>query len=336
MICHKFLCLVKLTIISLTLCMTGCTVSASLPTPPGGGLSEVSTIAASRIPPTLTPHSTTPPLSATRDTAPSSTVTATSVPTTPTPQPSPTRIPVLIPTPPGDDVTQQVLWLFETNNGCQLPCWWGITPGQTEWTVVEEFLNRFDQVIHDTSSTPGLEYYETTIPLPTEVFAEDKTNLRIVARNGIVESIGIHLPFIEVPPGYLTNYTLSTLLTTYGKPTEVWLSTYSAPQGGHSELPFRAVLFYPDQGIAAQYSNNGVKQGDIIRGCPQEEPVGTLKLWLPSLDFTFEEVKSRTAEFNVDFLSLEEATEMNVATFYEIFKNPDNTTCLETPANLWR
>jgi hypothetical protein len=28
---------------------------------------------------------------------------------------------------------QRVLELFQTNNSCKLPSWWGITPGKTTW-----------------------------------------------------------------------------------------------------------------------------------------------------------------------------------------------------------
>jgi hypothetical protein len=321
--------------ICLPLCLAGCAIPASLPTPPSEGLSDVSTIAASRIPPTLTPQPTTQFPSITPNTAPAATITSTGSSTTVIPQPTATNILVLIPTPPGDDVTQQVLWLFETNNGCQLPCWWGIMPGQTEWSVAEEFLNRFDRGILGTSFTPGLEYYGASIPLPTEVFAEDRMELGISARNGIVELIDTRVSMGNTPPGYLTQYTLPTFLTTYGQPAEVWLSTYFAPFE-HNELPFRLVLFYPDQGIAALYSDNGVKQGDVVRGCPQQGPASFLSLWDPTQALTFEEVKNGAAVFNVDFLLLEESTGMAVSAFYEAFKKSDNTTCLETPANLWR
>jgi hypothetical protein len=228
-----------------------------------------------------------------------------------------------------------VLWLFETNNGCRLPCWWGITPGQTEWLAAEEFLNRFALLIYKAFPTAELASYEVVIPLPLDVFIEEETRLRIVARNGVVEFMDIGFPMgYTPPPGYLTQHTLSPFLTTYGQPTEVWVSTYRAPYGPN-DLPFAVVLFYPDQGIAALYIANGARQEALVRGCPQQRPVGFLSLWYAPLGLTFEDLKSRTGAYNVDFLSLAEATTMDVTTFYETFKEPDNTTCLETSAELW-
>jgi hypothetical protein len=74
----------------------------------------------------------------------------------------------------------------------------------------------------------------------------------------------------------------------------------------------------------------------MVRGCPQAYPVSTLRLWTPNSDFTFEQLVSNSSAFNREYLFLEESTEMDVTTFYETFKKSDNTTCLDTPTNLWR
>jgi hypothetical protein len=245
----------------------------------------------------------------------------------------------IISTPPGETVRQQVLWLLETNNGCQLPCWWGIVPGQTEWSIAEEFLHRFDRDTFEIPLNPDLTYYGVSVPLPFELSAGDNTELGILVQNGIVERIQTGVSIGDTPPGYLNHYTLSSFLTTYGPPTEVWLSTYSSPPGGgpgSTILPFVVVMFYPDQGIAALYDDLGEIVGDMVRGCPQAYPISTLELWTPNLGLTLEELVNSSASFNMEYLSLEEATGMDEATFYETFKNPDNTTCLETPASLWR
>ena len=248
--------------------------------------------------------------------------------------PPPTTVVPFISTPVGDGEREQILWLYETNNNCQLPCWWGIVPGQTEWQVAEDFLNRFDKNIYRASSPPEGMYYSVSIPLPLEIFIEEQTELSVLAQNNIIEIIDTRVSIGDTPPGYLTQYELSVFLTTYGQPSEVWLSTHSSPFE-HDELPFSVALLYRDQGIVALYSDNGIKQGDMIHGCPQHNPATALSLWSPAQNITLEGVISGFAVFNRDFLPLEESTEINAVTFYEVFKVPDNTTCLETPANLW-
>lgn len=328
---REFLFTGKIFIIVISLALAGCTTTSQLPTLSREIDSSRSTAVISPIP----PISTALPITPTPSQEPSLTPTSTVLPkSTPTRQPTATEAPPTISTPQGAEVTDQVLWLFETNNGCQLPCWWGITPGQTEWQTAQDLLSIFDSNIYETSAPSGLTYYGIRIPLTLEVFSADHMELGILAYDGVVAEIITDVSFGNTPPGYLTHYTLSTFLTTYGQPTEIWLFTYrSAFEEG--DLPFAVALFYSEQGILALYSDNGERQSDLVQGCPQEDPVSFLSLWSPDLDLTFKQVTEGTSALDRDYLSLEEATEMDVATFYETFKSPDNTTCLETPVELW-
>jgi hypothetical protein len=339
---HKFSWIADIFLVNVLLILIGCAVISPAPTPSSESLSDVSTVVASRTSVSQTPLPTTQ--TATPGMAFTSTSTSTARPvtatSTPQPQPIATVTSMAISTPPGSEIERQVLWLYETNNGCQLPCWWGITPGQTEWSVAEEFFQRFDEDIYETFLTSGLVYYGVSIPLPKEVFFVDHAELGVLVRDGIVEGFETNVSIGDTPPRYLGQYTISTFLTKYGGPTEVWLSAYSSPPGGgagsEGVLPFSVVVFYPEQGIVASYSNNGVRQGDFVQGCPQENPVSYLVLMPPDINQTFKQAAGASSAFNREYLSLEEATGMDVATFYETFKNPDNTTCLETSANLWR
>jgi hypothetical protein len=233
------------------------------------------------------------------------------------------------------EVTQQVLWLFETNNGCLLPCWWGIVPGQTEWQTASDFLREFDRFPREVTLASGFTYYGVNIPLPPEIFFIDKMELGILTSAGVIEEITTDVSNENISKGYLTQYSLSSFLTTYGRPTEVWLFTYPAPFA-QDELPFTFVLFYSDQGILASYTIDGTINGEVVQGCPKDEPVSFLSLWSPDLDLTFEQAIDGTSVLELDYKSLNDSTEISVDEFYESFKVPENTTCLETLADLWR
>ncbi len=322
----------RMLMFSIAFFLVGCE-TASLtptPTPTKDAISLVSTIVAtSTIPtPKSLPATQSPP--ATPSLVPTSSNTPTRIPPV---EPTATRRPSAIATPPGTDPIEQVLWLYETNNGCQLPCWWGIVPGQTTWETAERFFNSFVSDIYSAPS-PQLTNYSPHILLPSQVFNVSFTHPTYTVREGIVDSILTSVSIGDTPDGYLIQYDLSSLLASYGQPTEVWLFTYPAPFE-HNDLPFIVVLFYPQQGITALYSDNGVRQGDIVQGCPQVDPVDILSLRLPDLTLTFEDEIRGTSALERDYLSLEEATGMDVATFYQTFQNPDNTTCLETPTDLW-
>lgn len=258
------------------------------------------------------------------------------VPTeTPSPLPTSTAEPGQILTPPGNSAEEQVLWLYETNNGCQLPCWWGIVPGETDWQTARAFLRRFDQDIYRNDLPSGEIFFAVDVPLPTEVFSENRTELGILVANDVVQGMQAAVSIGDTPPGFLELYTLSTFLTAYGQPSEVWLSTYHKPFENDS-LPFDMLLFYPQQGIMALFNDNAILDGSLVKGCPQQDPVRVVSLWSPALGWTFDKVKNDSSAYNVDYLRLEDTTDWDTTTFYETFKNPDNTTCIETEAELWR
>lgn len=318
---------IKIFVLVIFFALAGCIGVSPVLTPTGV------TLAASPISPISTSLAATS--TPTKESIPTRTPTLTKVPiSTPTIQPTATETPFAIPTPPGNDTNEQVLWLLETNNGCKLPCWWGITPGQTEWKAAEKILTIFDANIYAASAS-GLDYYNPTINLPFGPYEINQIRPIYTIKNGIVEKIETQVLVGDSPSEYLAQYALPALLTAYGQPGEVWLSTYpSAFEEG--DLPFFAVLFYPEQGILAAYDTNGKEQGNLVQGCPQEKPLSRLVLLPPGLDNTFEETVSKTSGLGQrDYLPLEEATGMNVMTFYEIFKDPGNVTCLETSAELW-
>jgi len=37
-----------------------------------------------------------------------------------------------------------VYLMYEANNICSLPCWWGITPGVSTWTEAKQYIEHFN------------------------------------------------------------------------------------------------------------------------------------------------------------------------------------------------
>jgi hypothetical protein len=328
----KYFSSISLLFVALLITLAGCTMfDIVTATPSREALASVSTIAVTRILPSLTPFSatTTPmPLPLSND------LLIASLTSTPTMQPTATETPT--PTLTDKERRQLALEFYETNNGCQLPCWWSILPGQTEWETAYQFLETFDypSLVSDSEFA----YYEVHIPLPPEVFKYTRNRMIQLysVQNDIVVRIEAYVAIEDIVDGYFNQYTLPSLLTTYGQPTEVWLSTYPAAREA-GRLPFSVVLFYPEQGIVAEYwGGNGKENGDFITGCPQENPVTYLQLFPPDPNKTFKETMDGTSGLSEwRYLSLEESTNMDIATFHQTFKNPDNTICLETPDENW-
>jgi hypothetical protein len=149
-------------------------------------------------------------------------------------------------------------------------------------------------------------------------------------RDGLIESITIDDPGPSPALGFLE------FLGTYGGPSEVWIRTYS--EGVREDPPsFEVALFYPDQGIVAAFGARARLEGDKVRGCLDQAFRPALGLWSPELQVTFYQAADMFMWDREEwaYLPLEEATGMDAETFFKVFSDPNNTSCLETPANLW-
>jgi hypothetical protein len=213
--------------------------------------------------------------------------------------------------------------LFHNNAGCSLPCFWGFTPGQTEWQTAYPFLDTFAFEIITHSF-----FAEVYLTASEEVISNFLIQFYSL-EDGVIASIEAHV--LQTP-----SYQPSAILNTYGPPTAVWLLTVNAPREGH--WGFLMVLFYSQHGFMLEYSGEGTQQDNNVRGCGFEQTkLLLLKVWSPGEELTYPQAVSRTVQFPPTTFqrSLEEATELNIETFYETFKVPGTPLCLETPLNLW-
>jgi hypothetical protein len=207
-------------------------------------------------------------------------------------------------------------------------------PGVTTWEEAEAFLSQFDSDIYLSGRLPST---SAEIQIPT---TEDISpiigviDIRLRIQDGIIETI--HVYSFDGSPVYR----LASFLGFYGQPGEVWLHTFRSDLG--ASPPITIFLLYPEQGIMAYYyipREEVALRENAIQGCIQDGPF--LYLWSPETSLTIQEVGKM---FNLDIilntdykliLPLEVATGMSVADFYETFKNPEITPCLETQADLW-
>jgi len=278
--------------------------------------------------PTPVPSATLSPAIHTPTSIPTPNPTLTPSPMPPTSTPSPTWTPVsptptAAPTLTADKERTLVLDLLQNNAGCQLPCWWGFTPGKTTWQTAQTFfasLGKMPAEYHDL----GMTNYTVSFKVPEQI------DQIYIVNSGIIEMIWAYT-------GNSQRYMLPQLLSSYGRPADVWVRTYRNVREG--ELPFFVVLFYPQQGIMAMYVDSAERQGEKVRECPQQ--IGSaLWLWVPGRKLTLEDIARigvgfGPAEDVPNYRPLDEATGLSVDIFYKTFKNASNRTCLETPANMW-
>ena len=193
-------------------------------------MSEAPTaVATTHVPATLTPTTTLTP-------APSATAPATQIPEA-------NNIDnVVHATLSEEEATQILIELLQTNGGCQLPCWWGIVPGET---LVTDIGARFVPL--------GFNWNPDSHTLRDNTHY--KASVDIEAKNGIVASIAVRGGVNE--DTYDKNeawrpYALPNLLSAYGIPSEVYVYyPFRFDPGGLAS--YRLFLYYPEQGIAIDY-----------------------------------------------------------------------------------
>lgn len=244
----------------------------------------------------------------------------------PTYTPAPTQVQTLLPV----ELEKTVINLFENNGGCKLPCWWGMTPGETSLDDSQKFFSQFDGNLHTIGKNVLSQHQNITIPLPTVISWTKQITMNINGMNGVIEKIEIE--------GYdWPSYHLSQFLVQYGKPDEIWISSLYSNLGGPP--PFELMLYYPQKGIFANFNSleNESEYGrGTIKACILHSP--QLILWSPKKEISFQEIlKIYYGGFEEyhPILPLDEATGMNIEQFYQSYKNSDVSPCFKTNRELW-
>lgn len=240
-----------------------------------------------------------------------------------------------LPTLTADEAKISIQILLENNAECQLPCWWGITPGKTTWLEARHFLESVSMYILEEKSSKlkDVSIATVAIPLPSPYSNATYMAHKYFVKNGVVDSIEVY----NFNLAY--SYYIPKFLDTYGQPEEVWIRTFAKEEMGIQN--YMVDLFYQNLGVLLEYSTgeplddvNGKLQNCLIKD--MDSPF--IFLWSPEEQIlSFQDAKQKFLDTSnlPEPKPLFEATGMDVKTFYEIFKNPDTDVCLETPKNLW-
>lgn len=266
----------------------------------------------------------TPTVTSTHTATPTATATATNTPTL-TPTPVSTLSPV---------AALAVMEDLLTHNAyCQLPCWWGATPGQTTWEQVNTLLTSLgarisapSELMHGTYETflPHVPITLTGHPLGLQVFYH--------VGEGTIESI-------KVAGGNMPAYYLQPVLATHGPPDEVWIQ--AVPYTPTGEVMFRIALLYLEKGFSVHILTRmtSLADGQVVGCFSADAWQGTsLFLWIPGKYTAFPTIvrEGRLGQEASSYLPLEEATGMDIVTFYNSYKEPEGEKCLLTPADIWQ
>lgn len=265
------------------------------------------------------------------------------LPATETSAPPPTEL-----TP---DPTQQaeVLDLFQHNDSCRLPCWWGMQPGQTRWADVQNFVESLngdlvpfpggDDLTRHTLAGFDLEQYQTY------------NRVEVVERRSVVEWIeasgggfngrvdGFHQVWASYSPGQI--------LREYGRPDRIWVTANCC--FGRSGIPYLSYSFwllYDGLGFMIRYdayTDAGSDNGNSYQLCPNFKEASNdytiyleMSLQSPSSRTPLDQYEEATKDPERIIRPIDVATGLSIGEVYDLFISTSSTACFETPQNLWK
>lgn len=246
----------------------------------------------------------------------------------PTIAPTWTTIPTLVP----DKATEILLDLYSNNGSCNLPCWWGITPGKTTWEDTHTTLAPLGYFSHR-KLAKDLDMYEFGFLVPENI---DTLGLgyfepTIWTQEGFVSALGLNSGWIMES----FDHSLSGILNNYGQPEEIWLKvdtdTMNLP---HYELD----LFYPHKGILMNSTGNASSINEkAITICPKDFRRGefppAILVWDPSKVYTYNKLGSDLLGGSRDIggkefqLLREVSTDIDEKEFFRTYQNPKVDKC---------
>ncbi|MBI1800891.1 MAG: hypothetical protein HYR71_04600 [Chloroflexi bacterium] len=116
--------------------------------------------------------------------------------------------------------------MLRTNGGCELPCWWGINPGQTTSQAVEEFFRLHAIPFGSNAESIGTSFL---IP-PTDDEKSYSLTLDFFVENKTVQFIRVHSRIVQELPDSShrfsrewQSYAWYQIMSEYGMPTQVTL-----------------------------------------------------------------------------------------------------------------
>jgi hypothetical protein len=195
-----------------------------------------------------------------------------------------------IPTLPPADALEKLLGLYSNNGGCSLPCWWGITPGQSTWREAREQLAPLGYhakpIVHG-----DITRYEFELVVPAELSSLGYFWPTLTVERNIVTSINLNASYV----GREFDYSLAGLLKTFGIPEEIWIRPVVETMKDTSYYDIS--LFYPSKGVLTSATGNAEKNANSLRICPQEFRLDhfppSLLLWSSKKEVTYKNIGQR-------------------------------------------
>jgi hypothetical protein len=264
----------------------------------------------------------------------------------PTRPPPPTRTPISSQTPlpfptlEPDAMQAFVAEMLATNGGCELPCWWGITPGETRWDDMIKFFSEHNVRVWE-NGLLDLSYQSGTYgrrPVYDSMMEITFQRAGDLVQGVTVRNTPRYAPLQDDFVTVWQRYALQPILSRHGVPSQVHLNlTVGAPCVGGGNFPdYKMWVMYENQGIAIRYSGLALRDNEKWLVCPVFGQLRMIEIQLQAADAGTElvdpelEVYDPGGTFSV-YGFLPDLTGMGAQAFYDAFSQLEPRTCISVP-----
>lgn len=168
------------------------------------------------------------------------------------------------------DAQERFRELLYTNGGCDLPCFSGITPGQTDWAFAKTFLDSFNKIGPEEFYTDGsLPAYYTSLDFIDSKNRTLLTTIALTVGNGTVERLNISAETKdsgEDLAGYWSYYSIRKIFSQLGLPDQIFINVEG--QDVSTDPGYGILILYKTQKDAFWLDGSRLKEVDI---CPEME-----------------------------------------------------------------
>lgn len=230
--------------------------------------------------------------------------------------------------------------LLHDDKLCDLPCWFGITPGETSADGVEKQLSALGFTYYKYINSDGsINYYDELV---TQGSVYNNFNYSI--NNNLVDYIGIRVEGYNDPEGFHKHwnfYSPEVLIPTYGPPDRVRI-IISKPPIPHNRVRYTLYVFYDNLGIFVIYNGIGLyhyqENEKLYKICPKwAEP--TIETFMHLYLQSPKNERPLVLLLNYSIWGskpLEDATNYDVNKLYTLLSTPGAEVCFESPIDIWK
>ena len=257
----------------------------------------------------------------TNTSSPTSTLTIT--PTPRTPYPTSTPYATLIPLPTVVNKEAYLHELMQTNGGCQLPCFWGITPGETSYLVADQFLTSFATEKYVNGSFFSYEFYETSDEFVNPIY----TYISMTTKDDLVYDLSIGKNVKGSAPWKRAQFiSVEKVLQELGQPSNVFIYVNIAQMELWSSY---LILTYDEEHIFFTYltSHADTYEDGII--CYGSDP--RIEIGYPKDEIRINDIFSyvNNEEYYQRYKTIDEITNMTTETFTGVTDPETGDFCFE-------